>query len=304
MSADARELAAEEMIAALDWIDGELHGDAALDFELRLANDSVFARCVEQLALLDEQLRREARVRARIESTRRRWNIGMGLAAAAVLAICLLPQLFSHSAPSFEVALAPGYALAEDWVAEQAELIGASAPGIATLRGGAAKQRSAAEFLRASELAELAVSVHALEDQRRDLESGWFVLPLELDAPAAVLVLACDDAGHVTRLFPSATDSAQASREAQRPAGRQMLPSPRAISGREDGTLSYSPGFLVPLGAGSLQILVAVYAEPLTPSWMEHLDSALAAHIGPASIEQRLVREGFKVQRLSVREPR
>ena len=299
-----RELSSEEVAQALDWIDGELSQEAALEFELRLAADSSFADRVEVLGLLDEQLRRDARARARIERTRRRWSLGVGLAAAAVLASTLLPQLFAPRAPDFEVALAPSFAMAEDWIAAQPELRGSVAPGISVARGANENQRSAAEFLRASELAEFSVASNALSTGRHELEAGWFVVPIELEAPSAVIVIACSDKSPATRLFPTQADPAQAAAAARIERGRHLLPSPRVIAGRQPQSLAYQPGFLVPLNVGELTILVAVRTRAPESEWFGALEAQLIAGASAEHLDERLSREGFKVQRLLVREPK
>jgi len=300
---DPRELSPQEMAQALEWIDGELSTEAALEFELRLAADASLAAQVEGLALLDLHLRREARARVHVERTRRRWSIGVALAAAAVLAIALLPKLLAPRAPDFEVALAPSFALAEDWIGAQPELRGSSAPGIGSVRGGNANQRSAAEFLRASEISELSVSSNALETGRRELEAGWFVVPIDLEAPAAVIVLACGEQAPATRLFPTQADPGQAASAARLESGRQLLPSPRVIAGRQPQTLAYQPGFLVPLNVGSLTLLVAVRRQVPEPAWFQALEAHMLAGATADQLGERLAREGFVVQRLLVREP-
>lgn len=301
---DSPELVPADIALAMAWIDGELEPEAAQDFELRLAADPALAARVESLSLLDEHLRRDARVRARTERTRQRWNVGVGLAAAALLLITVVPQLFAPRAPDFEVALAPGFAMAEEWIGTQPELRGASAPGIATSRGAGGAPRSAEEFLRASELAEVQVSEQALAQGRRELQAGWFVLPMRLEEQASVLVFGFSESAPATRLFPASTDAASASVASRVMAGRRILPGPRAVAGEKARTVQYQPGFLLPLGVGELQVLIAVRRDELDSTWLRELDGELAAGTSAQQLAARLEREGFRLQRLVVREPK
>lgn len=299
-----RELLPQEMSTAIDWLDGELSSEAAIEFELRLASDPTLAASVEGLGLFDARLRRQARSRARLERTRSRWSIAAGLAAAAVLAITLLAQFFAPRAPDFEVALASGFALAEDWAGAQPELRGASAPGIAVVRGAAATHLSADEFLRASELSEAAVIDNALSARRRELDAGWFVVPLELSEPASVLVLAFSAGGPLVRLFPDPEHVKEANLLARLEAGRHVLPSARAVPGRQPQALDYRPGFLVPLGAEELTVLVCVHRDTFNAADLAQLEASVAGQTSVDRVEQRLASSGFKLQRLTVREPR
>ena len=86
----------------------------------------------------------------------------VALAAAAVLVIAIGSRFIGSDAPRCEVALAPGFALAEDWTQQLPELQGASAPGIGTSRGPNSKPLTAEEFSSRAERAEAA----AISDAR------------------------------------------------------------------------------------------------------------------------------------------
>lgn len=290
-----REWTAEELAEIVPWLDGQLDPLAAAEFERRLANDPALAARVEEVAGLDSLLRRTTP--AAVNATRRRWVIGAGLAAAAALLIAFLPALWAPRPPRFEVALAEGFALAEDWTRAMPELRGARAPGIAVARGEGTRALGADDFLRASDFAESAVARHALEQGRDELDAGYFVVPIELSEPASVVIYAQGSAPFAERLFPSneATDAAL-------PEGRTLLPGPRAR--RVDGsTLRYSPGFLVPLGVESYEVLVAVRRAAIGAEELQQLDRLAAAN-SAVDLRSELASRGFALRSLRVREPR
>lgn len=290
-----RDWTAEELADIVPWLDGQLDPLAAAEFERRLANDPALAARVEEVAGLDALLRR--RTPAAMNATRRRWTVGVGLAAAALLLVALLPTLWAPRPPRFDVALAEGFALAEDWTRAMPELRGARAPGIAVARGEAARALDADEFLRASDFAEAAVARHALEQGRAELDAGYFVVPIELSEPASVVIYAQGPAKSAERLFPSNEVA-----EAALPEGRALLPGPRAR--RAGGaTLLYSPGFLVPLGVESYDVLVAVRRAPILAEELQQLDRFAAAH-NSVDLRSELTSRGFALRSLRVREPR
>ncbi len=303
-SARQPELPAEQIATIVDWIDGSLSAEAALEFELCLTADPELAARVEAFADLDAQMRRELctpGVRAR---ARPHWGVWTALAAAALVVIAVLPRFLASPAPTFEVALAPSFALAEDWTLQSAELKGSCAPGIAMARGENPTQLSPEEFLRRAALTETAVVAQALESGQRELEAGWFVVPIELSAPASVVVLGFSQSAPTLRLFPDpkvADPTKEASRLA---AGRQLLPGARARFARSAQTIDYRPGFLVPLGTQELVVLVGVREAEIDTASLAELDGWIAGEKSVDSAAARLAKAGFSVQRLSVREPK
>ncbi len=303
-SARQPELSAGEIATIVDWIDGNLSAESALEFELRLCAEPELAARVESFSNLDALMRRRSRASGVKARPRPHWGVWTALAAAALVVIAVLPRFLASPEPTFEVALAPSFALAEDWTLQSAELKGTCAPGIAMTRGENPTQLSPEEFLRRAALTETAVVAQALQAGRRELEAGWFVVPIELSAPASVVVLGFCQAAPTLRLFPDqkvADPTKDASRLA---AGRQLLPGARASFGRSAQTIDYRPGFLVPLGAQEFVVLVGVREAEIDAASLAELDGWIAGEKSVDSAAARLVKAGFSVQRLSVREPK
>ncbi|HTF90411.1 MAG TPA: hypothetical protein VK843_18485 [Planctomycetota bacterium] len=299
-----RELSSEDVAAAMSWIDGELEPEAAMAFELRMSQDSELAQRVEALVGIDALLRRQAKS-ASTGAGSRHWGVWMSLAAAAGLLICALAwSMLRKPATLMEVALAPSFAMAEDWTQGKPALEGASAPGIGVSRGPNQKQLSARDFLSASNAAEEFIATAALEEKRRELDAGWFVVPIDLREPAVVLVLSFSDAAGASRIFPS--DPVVVRGHLAK--GRSLLPSPRAVEGSAPDTLEYRPGFLVPIGAKELTVLVAAHRDPEDRPELhlpiEELDGLLAKKPSVERVEEFLKAYGFQSQRLVVREPK
>ncbi|MEO6708003.1 MAG: hypothetical protein ABI054_03610 [Planctomycetota bacterium] len=299
-----RELSSEDTEAAMSWIDGELEPQAAMVFELRMSQDRELAQRVEALVGIDALLRRQARL-AGAGAGSRRWGVWLSLAAAAGLLIFALAwSLLRKPATLMEVALAPSFAMAEDWLQGQPGLEGASAPGIAVSRGPHQKLVSAQDFLSASHAAEQFVVAAALDQKRSELDAGWFVVPIDLREPAVVLVLSFSDAAGASRIFPS--DPVVVRGHLAK--GRSLLPSPRVVEGSAPATLEYRPGFLVPIGARQLTVLVAAHRDPEDRPELalpiEELDGLLAKQPSVERVEEFLVAYGFQCQRLLVREPK
>lgn len=290
-----RELTHEEVATALDWIDGNLGVDAAIEFELRLAAEPGLAARVEALARMDQRMGRQ-RLSA---PPRARWGRWLALAAAAALIATLtIPRLQGPREPAFEVALAPSHALAEDWIHGAPALAGQCAPGIAMSRGENPTVLAPGEFLRRAALAESQVIDEALGSGAKELEAGWFVVPLELAEPASVLLFAWGESGAPQRLFPTSEAA-----PLQLPAGRSLLPGPRAVGSEDGAAVRYQPGFLIPRGAGRWVVLVAVRPGELGAGELRRLEDLLATQEqGPG--QAHLEEQGFAVRRLIVREPR
>ncbi len=302
-SARQPELPAEQIATIVDWIDGNLSPEAALEFELSLSADPGLAAQVEAFSNLDALMRRKARATSVKARARPHWGVWTALAAAALVVIAVLPRFFASAPPTFEVALAPSFALAEDWTQQSAQLKGACAPGIAMARGENPTALSPEEFLRRTAVAETAVVAQALQAMQREIEAGWFVVPIELSAPASVVVLGFSQNAPPARLFPDPKASDPINDASHLAAGRQLLPGARAGLGRSAQTVEYRPGFLVPLGAQEFVVLVAVRETGLDAAALAELDSWIASEKSVDSAAARLAKAGFSVQRLSVREP-
>jgi hypothetical protein len=283
------------------YVDGLLSEERRIDFELRLARDPELAEVVQRLLSTDELLRRlGAKEGFDLQRARRIrpwvWAASLAAAAAVLVAIAIGLRL-RGAAAAFEVALAPGYESAVDFIDSVPELRGLRPPGVGALRGeDQAPNVGAGDFLARAAEAERTLLERA---SAASVTAGFFVVPLELARPSAVVISAFTREGQRIQLFPEEPGTARALA-----AGRHVLPSARFLSGTPG--VQYARGFLVPIGSGALDVVVGVQPEPKDPRGDPiGPGGAIAAPVGPsAQGESRaLEASGFSVSRLRVLEP-
>ncbi len=304
----------DERVRSIAYLDGLLSQDEQLAFEQRLAADPELAARVQALLETDELLREERREPGRLEQPARMqatpprtWLWAASFAAAAALVLWAAATLLRREdVSSFDVALAPSFEAARDYVATEPRLAGLSAPGVETLRGGESADnvdpRRFVELAREAELerhrARLADGGGALENE---LEAPFFVVSLRLSAPSTVVVSSVAAGRAPERLYPdpNAGDAA-----IELAAGVHVLPGDRfVLAGSGPSTrVRYQRGFLAPVGVGELQVVVGVRpvaaAAELAPTPAEL--AATDAH----ELEAALRAAGFETRRFVVREPR
>ena len=165
------------------------------------------------------------------------------------------------------------------------------------------------EYLRAALAAQETRAREALTAQTPSVSAGRFALVLRPERDAWALVVAVPRAGRPVRLFPPERDPASAARL---PAG-ELAFLPRPFVGEQgiaDGArrVDFDYGFLVPLGAGELRVLIGLSAESPSRKLLAEIDQRLAASKGPPAEEARslsawLAERGFSVgERLVVEE--
>lgn len=286
------------------YIDGLLDQREQLEFERRLAEDPALAERVRALLETDELLRgakaQTAALGARANA-RRPLVWAASLAAAAALLVWLGIQLVRRPTTStnFHVALAPSFEAGREYAASVAQLEGLVARGVETLRGDNAVENVTPErFVEIAREAELEEASRRLSDAGlAQLRAGYFVLPLRLERASEVLVFAARPGQPFELLHP--TDG---SRQAARlPAGLHVLPGERfVLAGEGDAVrVRYQRGFLTPLGAPELRVLVAVRAAETGAA-----PSVAPTDLEPAALRRALEDAGFAWRELSVGEPR
>lgn len=306
-------VAPEDRESLLRWLDGELAAGERERFELRLAAEPELARAAEDLAAMDDTLRR-SRVRPKRTGAPRLVPLRLlavpALVAAAVLVLVLARTLQPPApTPSFRVAVFPVDESARAFLDGLDELRGLRPPGLEELRGQDAEPNvTATDFLaRATPALErlAAGSGPAAEG------AGFFAVPLVVapgSPPCEVVLLAVPESGRELRLWPPPDALAPPAPFA---AGTHWLPAAPLATG-EAGTVRYERGFLVPVGARSLVVLAGVRAaaeggelERLVRAWDAQLEDVTAG--GAAREVERwraeLERAGFAVRELGVREP-
>ncbi len=285
------------------YIDGLLDQREQLEFERRLAEDPALAERVRALLETDELLRgakaQTAALGARANA-RRPLVWAASLAAAAALLVWLGVQLVRRpTTPSFQVALAPSFEAGREYAASVAQLEGLVARGVETLRGDTAVENVTPErFVEVAREAELEEANRRLSDARlAQVRAGYFVLPLRLERASDVLVFAARPGEPFELLHPS-----DGSRQAARlPAGMHVLPGERfVLAGEGDAVrVRYQRGFLTPLGAPELRVLVAARAAETGDA-----PSIAPTQLEPAALRRALEDAGFAWRELSVGEPR
>lgn len=288
-----KELSGEDMALCVAYVDGLLPEARRLEFELRLAEDRELARRVAELLSTDELLRRAAAERTPVLDSARRWKpwiwaASLAAAAGILAAIALHLTSGDGGAPRTLIAVAPGFESAARCIDSFPELAGLRPEGVDRLRGESESANvELASFLEKAKAAEAALR------GSDEVEAGYFVVPIELGASAECVVLAVDAHGKALALLPAAGEAPP-----RLEAGRHTLPSPRfALDGER---VIYRRGFLVPLGAGRLDVLVGVR----TAREVVDFDAnALLAESSADGVARRLADAGFEVRRVAVREP-
>ncbi len=300
----------EDLELAGAFVDGEMSEAESTRFELRLSVEPELASLVERLMSTDELVRRhargasdasmrEARTTAAASSRwRTRFWPALLAAAATILAIVGIRALLRDETQrtiTAEVAIAESFESAAEWIARVPELADQRPPGLDELRGeNEPLNADPREFVDAALRAETrAFGVGAAETI-----ATFFSLSVRASEPTQVLVFAFPTQGSPLRYWP--TQEEQHSPAALLGAGVHVLPSPsfRLVEGPRGAHVEYQRGFLVPIGAGRLAVLVATRTAG-TPLDLEELAPGSDA----AQTAARLRSVGFAVRTLVVREP-
>lgn len=289
-----------DLALCLEFLDGGLVGAERDAFVLRLAREPELAAALDELALVDDALIRDARrARALFPSTPRRVWRAPALAAAAALLVALIAVALWTRARRDDAPRATLVASDEsplDWLARHGEIAALRPPGLDELRaGGATPNVGAADFVARARAA-------AERDERStDVRAGYFRVAVEIAEPSSVLVLAVPEVGAPTRLRPAPGADASA---AELAAGKHVLPGDAfALDVGPDGdVVRYERGYLVPVGARALHVVVARRAGALDAAELADLDVRSAR--GESALVDALGARGFVVETLVVREPR
>lgn len=292
----------EDVVLAAEFVDGELREPERTRFELRLSAEPELAAHVEGLMRTDEFLRRHARVTAAADARRRRFRLlpALALAAAAILAILVVRSLLGGDRErprALEVALVPGCESAAEWIAREPGFAGQRPPGLDELRGANEEPNvDARAFVEAAERAEaraFGASTPA------ETTAAFFTLPVRVSETSLVLVFGFPARGKPLRYFP-ASEEARAE-AALVEAGDRVLPAAsfRLVADPRGDRVEYRRGFLVPIGAERMEIVVAS-----RPARGAMLDTALLAPASDAqATAEQLRAAGFDVRAFVVREP-
>jgi hypothetical protein len=300
----------EDMSLSIAWIDGELAEPERTRFELRLAAEPELRRAVTDLVGADELVRRVSRTKQHegvvIQAGSRfraaRWALA---AAAAVVAIVALRALFAPGSERADlmVAMVPSYESPSEWIAGHAGLAGLRPPGLDQLRGsGEAPNVGADEFARKAHAveAELFARIGVQSEAPR---AGFFVIPYRSRRDASVLVLGFPEKGASVRYFPEVADSKSASAAARVAAGDHVLPTERVGLSGTGASVEYHRGFLVPIGAVGMDVVIAAREKAVGADEIAVIDAGLVRD-DKAHVIETLRASGFDVRELRVLEPR
>jgi hypothetical protein len=294
----SRRLPENDMAMCVAYVDGDLSSDERIAFELRLAAEPALAAATEALLDTDHLLRKlegdSVRQVARVRRMRPwLWSGSLAVAAAALtaLGIHLLAPGAGMRVPSFRVAVAPSFESSSDFVASVPDLQGLRPAGLDVLRGSSEEPNIAApDFAAKASTAEDRLASTALDGAPREVTAGYFVVPLELARPSDVAIYALPKSGphdaEVAPLFAAPID-----------AGRHVLPSQRfQLDGVTGASVHYERGFLVPVGAGELEVVIGVRERSAAAAEVPRVRDAQSAR-------HALEQHGFAVRVLHVHEP-
>jgi hypothetical protein len=290
---------ADQALAAA-FVLGELAEPERGAFEHRLAGDPVLAAHVESLMATEELVRRHARRADAVGPPQRARLRALPLlvaAAAVVVAIvggALLLRTKTTRADDAQVALCPSFESAAEWIARVPELAGQKPPGLDELRGpGEAANVDPITFVETARRAEL----RALDETgAAQATAPFFSIALRLAADSDVVVVAFPEQGSAQTLWPEAGGSWRV------PAGERVLPAPsfRHVEDEHGSRVEYRRGFLVPIGAEQVTVVVGTRSarEPAPDAALLVPSATAAAHVA------KLEAAGFDVRTFQVIEPR
>ncbi len=296
----------EDLVQAGAYLDGELREPERTRFELRLSAEPELAAQVENLLRTDEFVRRHSRpsIGVQVDGLPRR-RAGLRLlptlllAAAAILAILTVRALIGDGArksSALEIALVPSFESATEWIARDPGLAGQRPPGLDELRGANEEPNVAARaFVEAAQRAE-ARAFGA--ETPAETTAEFFALPVRLREASDVLVFGFPVRGAPLRYWPTAEDARPDA--ARMTVGDHVLPgaSFRLVADPRGDRVEYQRGFLVPIGAQRVEIVVAS-----RPARAVMDASLLAPGADRETTATRLRAAGFDLRTFTVREP-
>lgn len=311
----------EDVALAMAFVDGELEGAARARFELHLADDPELAAEVERLFGTDELVRRsaggsaaelaprEAPGPAPIPARPRFRLLPALLLAAATVAAIFGVRVMLGPEPStskgLQVAIAPGFESAREAIAHEPRLAELRPAGLDDVRGpGEATNVDARAFVAAAGQADRDLFDRLGRPQQEPGAAAFFVLPVRAPEPRSVLVLGFPHQGAPLRYWPAADDARRSSDQGRVEAGDHVLPGPRfrLVEDARGDSVAYDRGFLVPIGAGSVDVVVASRARPFDEATLNAVSALTAPGSEAALAVERLRALGFDVEVLAVRE--
>jgi hypothetical protein len=322
-----RELSESDVVAVMAYVGGDMTEAEQLAFERRLAADAQLARTVESCLDLDGLLSARpwpartsepaAVLRSPWAARLRRW--APALAAVALVALGL--RLFwpgVGSPATARIGLLPSHATLAEFSQSHEELRGLKPPASDDLRGGPGTKANvtAEEYLAKAKPLEEAAARRAFEPQASELSATFFQIVLELPESSHVLVVGLPDVGVPIQLHPP-PDGVRGARSRAVPSqpadgllgpGTVFLPSPAlALVGEiEAAVVEFAPGFSIPLGADTLDVVVGVREKPLDEGETQALRDWLSVppadvRVRAPELERRLKEWGIHVLRRRVR---
>ncbi|MFT5290206.1 MAG: hypothetical protein ACI8QS_002081 [Planctomycetota bacterium] len=313
-----------DKLLILDYIDGRLSTEQMMQFEVRLSQEEDLAACFESFESMDQLERQLALVRA--QPPRLRYLVGgrrlVALAAAGLLVltagyllnrdpgvskqrqIAILPSSASWTSLNRQVGLDP------EWIDTDPS----------TLRGGGVSGENYREYYEQLTAALEDRYLGALTGGPNTEATAHFNLVLQLDKAASVVVLLIDSAGRVLDVegvdfqvaFPGIAPWTAATGRIG--AGELVVLPERNARWIEEGQnrrATLDSGFLVPLRAGEIAVLVGLREEALDDELRVSLEETLgelrAGQLDPEQSNTRLRawlgQAGFEVSAFAVKEP-
>jgi len=313
----------EDLARIVAYLDGDLGPDEKFQFELRMAERPELAAAFEDFARMDDLQQRVwtgwATRRAQPRWYRR--TVPLAIAAALLLAATLgvWSLLDRPAAPMFEVAALPSDVTQEVY----ARRLGLPAGVFHSGERGSGETPPPLDMSRPEKL-ELAAEAEAGLRKRAvaggdGLQASFFRLPVQVDRPSSVVVVALAQASRdprdaAERLFPPPNEDGPAASWTE-PGSVRVLPRPAFLPRDDDPeAIRYDAGFVVRPGTGAIRVLIGVRPGRLEIGLLPELDALLASLPLPtdpsggavadrqALVENWLGERGFELESLSISE--
>ena len=235
-----------------------------------------------------------------------------GSLAAAALLLFVLSKMLAHDKSTLraqvQVALAPSWESPEEFVEKHPGLVGLKPPGLDVLRGASESTNiDAAAFAAKAHTVEEETASAATRPSLQPITAGYFVVPLRTERPVSIVVFGLPANGASVRFYPESTDPRPIPMQARLEPGSYVLPHERIELIDEPGSRArvvYNRGFLVPIGAGEMTVLIATRETLLDAQTLKTIDDAIAHKDAREAIESLLAARNFEVSALKVIEPK
>jgi hypothetical protein len=302
-----------DMELLVDYVDGRLDAAERDALELRLSQDPELEEALESFLRVDRLQRLAAEQASTVGGAPRGRLLTFpralaALAAAALIVVggpAVVRWIEGPARIGFRVAALPsGVTLADHNRCLELDPT-LHPPGNGLRSGAAGTEIPVGEYMERVAAAEASRIEQGLaaKDELIETSFPYYVVPIEVAAPASAVVVQLDEQGGRARVFPTGDDATHAA--GRLAAGRHVLPSPTVRLTPESeayDAVDFARGFQIPRDAGVVTVLVALRAEALAPELLAELDALLSGGADVVAVEEWLDAQGFARRALRLRE--